>query len=170
MAQVLEPNSGQDLWTVVLSSHKKVISISSMFHRSLLDTQLSPHFSTPFPTLALGSYPSASPSTAPLQGGLCFGRLAEQSPLTGSEPESPIEVSSEHTTIYLREKAVPTRTLTISRPLWMRLKYATQQTWDGWLHYCFSQEREVVLFHSVFLQAWRNPCGTLSRFQVSGNH
>ena len=30
-------------------------------------------------------YPSASPSTATLQGGSCFGRLAEHFPLTGYE-------------------------------------------------------------------------------------
>ena len=38
---------------------------------------------------------------------------------------------------YLRHEAVSTRTLTISRPLWMRLSSTTQQTWDGWLHHCF---------------------------------
>ena len=88
MAQVLEPSSGQDLWIEVFVSLKSH-SISSMFHCTLLDPQLSPHFSTPFPTLAPGSsttpslpYPSASPSTATLQGGLCFGRLSEQSLLT----------------------------------------------------------------------------------------
>ena len=79
-----------------------------MFHRTLLDPQLSSHFSTLVPTFAHGSstspsllHPSMSPSTAPLQGGLCFGRLAEQSPLTGYEPKSLIEVSSEHTPIIL---------------------------------------------------------------------
>ena len=73
---------------VFLESH----SISSRFHRTLLDPQLSPHFSTTFPTLAPGSStspsllcPSMSPSTATLQGGSCFGRLAEQSPLTHSD-------------------------------------------------------------------------------------
>ena len=88
VAQVLEPSSGQDRWIVVLAileSH----SISSMFYRTLLDPQLSPHFSTPFLTLAPRSStspsllcPSMCPSTAPLQGGLCIGRLAEQSPRT----------------------------------------------------------------------------------------
>ena len=34
---------------------------------------------------------------SPLQGGLCIGRLAEQFPLTGYEPKSVIEISSEHT-------------------------------------------------------------------------
>ena len=42
-----------------------------------------------------------SPSTATLQGELCFGRLAEQSTLTGDQPKSLIEVSSEHTPIDL---------------------------------------------------------------------
>ena len=83
-------------------------SISSMFHRTLLDAQLSSPFSTPFPTLAPSPttslsllYPSTSPSAATLQGGLCFGRLAEQSPLAGYEPKSLIEVSCEHTPINL---------------------------------------------------------------------
>ena len=86
-------------------------SISSMFHRTLLDPQLSPHFSTPFSTFAPGLstslsllYPSVCPSTATLQGGLCLGRLAEQSPLTGYEPKSLIEVISEHTPINLPSK------------------------------------------------------------------
>ena len=41
------------------------------------------------------------PSTATLQGGLFFGRLAEQFPFTGCEPKSLIEVSSEHTPIII---------------------------------------------------------------------
>ena len=51
---------------VFLENH----SIPSMFHSILLDPQLSPHFSTRFPTLAPGSstspsllFPSKSPST-----------------------------------------------------------------------------------------------------------
>ena len=71
-----------------------------MFHRTLLDRQLSPQFSTPFPTVVLGSstspsllYPSMSPSTATLQRGLSFGRLAEQPPLTRFEP-TPITLPS----------------------------------------------------------------------------
>ena len=71
-----------------------------MFHLTLLDPKLSPHLSTPFPAHAHGSstspslfYPSASPSTATLQGASCFGRVAEQ-PIscrvapTGSAPTS----------------------------------------------------------------------------------
>ena len=79
---------------VFLKSH----SISSMFPRTLLDPQLSSHFSTSFPTSAPDSSitpsllcPSMSPSTAPPQGMLCFGRLSEQSPLTWNEHESPEE-------------------------------------------------------------------------------
>ena len=60
--------------------------ISSMFRGTLLDTPFSSSFSIPFSTPAPGSsaapsllHPSMSPSTATLQGGLCFGRLAEQS-------------------------------------------------------------------------------------------
>ena len=46
-----------------------------------------------------------SPSTVPPQGGSCFGRLSEQSPLTGCEPKSLIEVSSEHTPIVLLSRS-----------------------------------------------------------------
>ena len=62
-------------------------------------THVSPHFASPtvvftmhhifFSTLAPGSsaspsplYPSMCPTTATARGGLCFGRLGEQSPLT----------------------------------------------------------------------------------------
>ena len=65
------------------------------------------HFS-PFPTLAPSSmtapsllFPSASSTPAAPQGGWLFGRLAERSPLTGYEPKTTIEVSTEHTPINL---------------------------------------------------------------------
>ena len=74
-----------------------------MLHRAMLDAQLSSLFPTPFrapthnpmstPSLL---YPSTSPNPcATPQGGLFCGRLAEQSPPTGCEPKSLIEVSSE---------------------------------------------------------------------------
>ena len=88
---------------VFLESH----SISSMFRGTLLETLFST-FSTPFPTLAKSPtttlsllQTSASASIATLQGGLCFGQLAEQSPLIGKKPKCLIEVSSEHTPIVL---------------------------------------------------------------------
>ena len=71
-------------------------SVSSMMHRTMLDPLLSSHFSTSFPTLAQGSYtspsllyPSMSLSTATQEGGLCCGRLAEQSPPTKAGRRSP---------------------------------------------------------------------------------
>ena len=70
-----------------------------------------------------------SPSTATLQ----FGRLAEQSPLTGYEPKSLVEVSSERTPIILfsRRGSLDTNVDDLAITLdWMRLKSATQQTWD----------------------------------------
>ena len=77
--------------------------MSSMFRGTLLDAPFCSPFSTPFLTLAPNPtttpslhYPSGSPSTATLQGRSCTGRLAEQSSLTGYEPKSLIEVSSEH--------------------------------------------------------------------------
>ena len=70
-------------------------------------------FSTPFSTLAPSPttspsllYPSASPSTATLQGGFCLGRLAEQSLLTKSEQAcSPCSCSAVAST---RRKSVVT--------------------------------------------------------------
>ena len=47
-------------------------------------------------------HPSTSPNPcATPQGGLFFGRMAEQSRLTGDEPKTLIEVSSEHIPINL---------------------------------------------------------------------
>ena len=85
----------------------------SMFHRTLLDIQLSSHFSTSFPTLALGSSTSHSPlnsswspSATTLQGGSCFGRLAEQS-LSQVASQSLSSKSAANTLrlSYLREEA-----------------------------------------------------------------
>ena len=116
-------------------------SISSMFHRTLLDAQLSSPCCSPFPTRSPSPMTSsASPSTATLQGGMLLGRLAEQSLLTSYEPKTFIEVSSEHTPINLLSRL---------RILWMRLKCSTQQTWDGWLHHCFLWSAKKVLSHSV---------------------
>ena len=77
-----------------------------MFHRTLLGPQLSPHFSTSFPALAPGSsaaplllYASMGPSTATLQGGLCFGQLAEQSPLTRRNPQRSQPVAVVYTAV-----------------------------------------------------------------------
>ena len=44
----------RDCWIVVCAIAQNH-SISSMFHRTLLDSLLSPHFSTSFPALARGS-------------------------------------------------------------------------------------------------------------------
>ena len=74
-----------------------------MFQGTLLDPF--PQFSTPFTAPAPNPmstpsllYPSMSSNPAAPQGDLLFGRLVEQSPLTGYEPKSLIEVSSEQTT------------------------------------------------------------------------
>ena len=70
-----------------------------MFHRTLLDPQLFPRFfdivsytctwRLPLPQLL---HSSMSRSTATLQGGFCFGRLADPL-LTGCEPQSLIDVT-----------------------------------------------------------------------------
>ena len=74
--------------------------------------QSSLHF---FPTLAPSPmttpsllHPSTSSSPATPPGGLCFDRLAKQSPLTGYEVKTLIEVSSEHTPINIpsRERSL----------------------------------------------------------------
>ena len=77
-----------------------------MFRCALLESQ----FSSPSPFSSFCSTPllaqtpllnaslSQKPCAAP-QGGLILGRLAEQSPLAGYEPNSLIEASSEHTPI-----------------------------------------------------------------------
>ena len=75
-----------DCWIVVCATATNH-SISSILHRTLLDSLLSPHFSTPFPTLARGSSTTLAgipvgESIATLQARLCFGRWAGQSPLT----------------------------------------------------------------------------------------
>ena len=152
-------------------------SISSMFHRTLPDPQFSSPFSTSFSAHALGSstspsllYPSMSPSAATLQGGLWFGRLAEQSPLTGYEPKALIEVSSEHTPVISlsRRGSLDTNVDDLATP-WIRLKSATVDFTTFFL-----KSAKKVLSHSVSLvlrhiPAWRNPGEILNNFQDSGN-
>ena len=80
--------------------------IRPMFHGTLLESQFSSP--SPFSSFCSSQLPAqtsllnASISQKPcatLQGRLILGWLAEQSPPTGYEPKSPIEVSSEHTPI-----------------------------------------------------------------------
>ena len=85
--------------------------ISSMFHRTLLDTPFSSPFSTSFSAPAPGPstspspfYPPMSPSTATLQEVFSFGRLAEQSPLT-----APIDVG------HLADKMSRAKTVRVHR-------------------------------------------------------
>ena len=91
VAQVLEPNLDRIVGLYFLRALKDIPSHSCS--TALFLTHSCLRTSPSFLTLPLGLstslsllYPSASPSTAPLQGGLCFGRLAEQSLLTGYEP------------------------------------------------------------------------------------
>ena len=52
---------------------------------------------------------------------------AEQSPLTGYEPKSVVEVSSEHTPInFHKERTASTQTSTTSRPQWLHLEWQMQ--------------------------------------------
>ena len=137
-----------------------------MFHRTLLDPQLSPHFATPFPTFALGSstshsllHPSVSPSTATLQGGLCFGRVAEQSLLAGYEPKSLIEVSSEHTPINLpSSKGSPDTNLDdLATSVDASVKHDTTDVGRVGFTTVFSGARSKCC---PIIQAWRDPGGT----------
>ena len=132
----------EDCWIAVWVFFKNS-SISSMFRSTFLGTPFSSPFSTPFSTLAHGSstssslsYPSMCPSTATPQGGLSVGRLAEQSPLTGYEPKSLIEVRSESTPIVppSRRCSLDTNVNDLATTL-----EASEvcQTWDGRLHHYF---------------------------------
>ena len=149
-----------------------------MFHRTLLEPQLSPHCSAPFPALASGSsttpsllYRSASPSTATLHGGLCFGRLAEQCPLAGHEPKSLIKVSSEHTPIILLSRRGSLDTNVDDLATAVDASETHDTTDAGRLTSpLFSQVREVSAIPLMFLvlrhfQAWRDPRGALIRFR-----
>ena len=86
-------SSGAQLWTGSLDCLflrvLNVIPSHPCFTAPCLTHSLSSHFSTPFLHLHLVRLhlfrcyiPRRVPSTDPLQGGLCLGRLAEQSPLT----------------------------------------------------------------------------------------
>ena len=99
--------------------------ISSTFHRTLLDTPFCLTSLYTFSTLAFGSSttpsllcPSASPSTATVQGGLCSGRLAEQSlSQVLSQRISSKSAASTPRSTYFRQRTASTQTSTISRPL-----------------------------------------------------
>ena len=84
------------------------------------------------------------PSTATVQGGLCFGRLAEQSPLTDVEPKSLTEVSSEHTPINLpsRKGSLDTNLDDLATTLDASEVYDTTDV-GRLTSPLFSQEREV---------------------------
>ena len=129
-------------------SFLKAIPSHPCFVARCLDGPFPVTFSTPFPTLAPSPmttpsllHPSASSTTATPQGGLLFGRLAEQSPLTGYERKSLIEVSSEHTPIFL-----PSRKGTLDTNLAIMVHASERiNTTDGTVDSTtfFSQEREV---------------------------
>ena len=72
---------------------------------------------------------------------------------------------------HLREEAVSTGTLTIERPPWMRLKSATQQTWDDFTTISLGSAKQVLplFLFSGHNQEWRNPGEMLSSLQASGN-
>ena len=116
-----------------------------------------------------------SPSTATLQGGSCIGRLAEQSPLTGYEPKSLIDVSREHTPIILPSRRGSLDTNVDDLATTLDASEVCDTTDVGRLTSpLFSQEREVsaiplgVLFLR-HLQARRHPGEMLSSFQASGS-
>ena len=118
--------------------------ISSMLHRTLLDPHLSPH------TCLWSLYCS---SVAILRCVLSLPLCKEcfaVSDCLNNQSFSQIMITSlllksaanTLRLIYFRERAVSTTTLTISRPLWMHLKFTTTEI--GQLTSpLFSQEREV---------------------------
>ena len=89
--------------TCCTSAHSQKSSTHSMFHRPLLDVpHPCPSFcSTPPPSTPNSLFMDGirRPSCATPPGRLLFGQLAESTPLTGFEPETCIDVSSEHTPI-----------------------------------------------------------------------
>ena len=115
------------------------------------------------------------PSTAPLQGGLCSGRLAEQSPLTGYEPKvSHRSQQRKHYNYLTVEKRQSRHERWRSRDhlgcVWS-LRHNRRGTVDcttvlsGARSKCHTIQCLFVLTH---IQAWRNPGETLSSFQASG--
>ena len=110
---------------------------------TVLHPQLSSHFSTCFPAFASGS--STPPSVD--ESIHCHPAGRDMLWPTLSQVLSPgLSSKSAANTLrpsHLREDAVSTRKLTISRPPWMRLKSATQQTLGRLTSPLFSQEREV---------------------------
>ena len=123
---------------------------------------------------------SPNPCATP-QGGLLFGRLAEQSPLTGYEPKSlSSEQVSTRRSIFFFERTASTRTSAISRLQWMRLKESTTTVFSG--ARCQCQPTQCFWFWGTFkrgetqagrwsgFQAQGNLCEMLSHFQVSRNH
>ena len=118
-----------------------------MFRRTLLGVP------DPFP-----SFPSAPLPTQPSmpragtgmntfansRSGPLFGRMAEHSHLTGYEPKSLIEVSSEFSPInFSGEKTASTQTSTISRPRLLHLKITDTKEAEQLTSLLFTQEREV---------------------------
>ena len=68
-------------------------SFRHMFHRNLLGVSYPP---SRFPTTLISE---SGTTCADPRNGSWFGRMAEQSSLTGSEPKDLIKISSEHTPI-----------------------------------------------------------------------
>ena len=79
------------------SSHSPFSTFFSTFFSTLFPAPAPNPMSTP-------SLPTSPNHCATPQGGLFFGRVAEQSPLTGYEPKTLIEVNSEHTPINLHSR------------------------------------------------------------------
>ena len=103
------------------------------------------------------------------------GSAFAHSPLSGYEPKSLTEVSSEHTPtiLLLRKGRLDTNVDDLATTLDTSEVYDTTDV-GRLTSPLFSKEREVVLSDPVFLvlrhiQAWRDPCGTLIRFQARRN-
>ena len=127
----------------VIPSHPCITCLTHCyFHTSLF---LHLHLVRP-PLLTFLSlfFPAMSPSTATLQGGECFGRFEEQSPLTGCEHKSLIEVSSEHTPNILpsRKGCLDTNIDDLATTLDASEVYDTTDV-GRLTSQLFSQEREV---------------------------
>ena len=123
---------------------------------------------------------SKNPGVTP-QGGLLFDRMAERSPLTGYEPNSLIEVSSEHTPINFLSRKNSFNTDLNDLATTVAASETNDTIGVGQLTSpLVPQEREVSanpfgVFGSQQQAAQiygvrGNPCEVLSHFQMSKGH
>ena len=148
------PACGSRAWRIKFgmcctSAHLKSHPLTACFidHSLMCLTHFLPFCSTPPP-----STPTSLPKTgirrslcATLHGGLQIGRLVDPTPLTGCEPKTCIDVSSELTPInYPWGETASTPTTTTSPPLSQPPKPLILMKWESRLHHCFRSEKYAL--------------------------